>query len=131
LIRDFNTSQLAVHETRLQTLAEKIMVNYPKATMQFAVQEQYRNMKEILDQHPHITANAEEAYRRAGLAVIKEPIRGGTDGSRLSFMGLPCPNIFTGMQAIHSKHEWIGVRDMEKAVDVLVELVQVWEQADE
>ncbi len=85
-------------------------------------------MKEILDQHPQVTAHAEEAYRRVGLQVVKEPIRGGTDGSRLSFMGLPCPNIFTGMQAIHSKHEWIGVRDMEKAVEVLVELVQVWEE---
>jgi tripeptide aminopeptidase len=127
LIRDFDTAQLAVHETHLKTLAEKILSSYPKATMLFDVQEQYRNMKEILDQHPQVTTNAEEAYRRAGLTVIKEPIRGGTDGSRLSFMGLPCPNIFTGMQAIHSKHEWIGVRDMEKAVEVLVELVQVWE----
>jgi tripeptide aminopeptidase len=68
------------------------------------------------------------AYERAGLTVRNEPIRGGTDGSRLSFMGLPCPNIFTGMQAIHSKHEWIGIKDMEKAVEVLVELVKVWEE---
>lgn len=128
LIRDFDTKQLAVHEARLKQLAEGIMANYPKAAMQFEVEEQYRNMKEILDQHPHIAQYAEEAYKRAGLTVIKEPIRGGTDGSRLSFMGLPCPNIFTGMQAIHSKHEWIGVRDMEKAVEVLVELVQVWEE---
>ncbi|MES2373520.1 MAG: peptidase T [Bacteroidota bacterium] len=128
LIRDFDTTQLAVHEARLKALAEKILINYPKATIQFDVQEQYRNMKEILDQHPQVTAHAEEAYRRVGLQVVKEPIRGGTDGSRLSFMGLPCPNIFTGMQAIHSKHEWIGVRDMEKAVEVLVELVQVWEE---
>jgi tripeptide aminopeptidase len=128
LIRDFDTAQLAAHETKLKMLAEKILDNHPKATMQFDVQEQYRNMKEILDQHPLVTTHAVEAYRRAGLTVIKEPIRGGTDGSRLSFMGLPCPNIFTGMQAIHSKHEWIGVRDMEKAVEVLVELVQVWEQ---
>jgi tripeptide aminopeptidase len=85
-------------------------------------------MKEILDQHPPVTKYAEEAYQRVGLTVIKEPIRGGTDGSRLSFMGLPCPNIFTGMQAIHSKHEWIGMRDMEKSVEVLVELVKVWEE---
>ena len=85
-------------------------------------------MKEVLDKYPQITEYAEEAYKRAGLTVIKEPIRGGTDGSRLSFLGLPCPNIFTGMQAIHSKHEWIGVRDMEKAVEVLVGLVQVWEE---
>ncbi|MEO8172727.1 MAG: peptidase T [Sediminibacterium sp.] len=128
LIRDFDTSQLAIHEARLKTLAEKILAQYPKATMQFEVQEQYRNMKEVLDKHPQMLAYAEEAYRRVGLQVIKEPIRGGTDGSRLSFMGLPCPNIFTGMQAIHSKHEWIGVKDMEKAVEVLVALVQVWEE---
>ena len=126
LIRDFDTHQLSVYEARLQKIAEKVLTNFPKAVMHFEVHEQYRNMKEILDQHPQVTRNAEEAYRRSGLTVVKEPIRGGTDGSRLSFMGLPCPNIFTGMQAIHSRHEWIGVRDMEKAVDVLVELVQVW-----
>lgn len=130
LIRDFDTAQLAVHEARLKKIVEDVLAKYPKATMEFAIEEQYRNMKEILDQHPQITANAEKAYQRVGLTVIKEPIRGGTDGSRLSFMGLPCPNIFTGMQAIHSRHEWIGVRDMEKAVEVLVELVQVWEQAE-
>ena len=113
-------------EEKLKNLAENALAKFPKAVMQFEVQEQYRNMKEILDQYPEVTRNAEEAYSRAGLTVIKEPIRGGTDGSRLSFMGLPCPNIFTGMQAIHSRHEWIGVRDMERAVDVLVELVQVW-----
>ncbi|MCE2824978.1 MAG: M20/M25/M40 family metallo-hydrolase [Sediminibacterium sp.] len=79
-------------------------------------------MKEIIDQHPHISALAKAAYEKAGLTLVKEPIRGGTDGSRLSFMGLPCPNIFTGMQAIHSKHEWVGVTDMEKSVEVLVNI---------
>jgi tripeptide aminopeptidase len=128
LIRDFDTKQLAVHESRLRQIAEKIIAQYPKATIQFDVYEQYRNMKEVLDHHPHIAQYATEAYERIGLTVIKEPIRGGTDGSRLSFMGLPCPNLFTGMQAIHSKHEWIGVRDMEKAVEMVVELVQVWEE---
>ncbi len=128
LIRDFETAKLAVHESRLKTLAENILNQYPKATMDFVVQEQYRNMKEVLDMHPQIIQYAEQAYQRIGLSSVKEPIRGGTDGSRLSFMGLPCPNLFTGMQAIHSKHEWIGVRDMEKAVEMLVALVQVWEQ---
>lgn len=128
IIRDFDTAQLPLHENKLRELAEQVIKKYPKASMRFSIHEQYRNMKEILDLHPNISAYAAEAYARAGLAVIKEPIRGGTDGSRLSFMGLPCPNIFTGMQAIHSKHEWIGVRDMKKAVEVLVELVQVWEQ---
>jgi len=128
IVRDFNTSKLAEHEARLKRIAEDVLVRHPKATMVFEVKEQYRNMKEVLLHHPHIVAYAEEAYKRAGLTVIKEPIRGGTDGSRLSFMGLPCPNIFTGMQAIHSKHEWIGVKDMRKAVEVLVHLVQVWEE---
>lgn len=126
IIRDFDSNQLAIYEDRLQEMARSVLTNYPKARMEFSVVEQYRNMKEVLDQHPHISDYAKEAYERAGLTVVKEPIRGGTDGSRLSFMGLPCPNIFTGMQAIHSKHEWIGVRDMEKAVEVLVNLVQIW-----
>ena len=112
----------------MRAIAEKVLAQYPEATMTFEVKEQYRNMKEVLQHHPHIVAYAEEAYLRAGITVVKEPIRGGTDGSRLSFMGLPCPNIFTGMQAIHIKHEWIGVKDMQKAVDVLVHLVQVWEE---
>jgi tripeptide aminopeptidase len=129
IIRDFDTQQLAVYERRLKNIAEDVLINYPKATMYYEVYQQYRNMKEVLDKYPEVTQYAQKAYQRAGLTVIKEPIRGGTDGSRLSFMGLPCPNIFTGMQAIHSKHEWIGVRDMEKAVEVLVELVKVWEES--
>lgn len=128
IVRDFDTRQLMLHEARLKELAEAIVAKYTGAAMDFAVQEQYRNMKEVLDQHPQIIQYAEEAYHRVGLTPVKEPIRGGTDGSRLSFMGLPCPNLFTGMQAIHSKHEWIGVRDMEKAVEMLVTLVQVWEE---
>lgn len=127
IVRDFITANLEKHEARLKAIAASVLQKHPKARMQFEVWEQYRNMKEILDQHPQVAANAVEAYKRAGLEVRNEPIRGGTDGSRLSFMGLPCPNIFTGMQAIHSKHEWVAVRDMEKAVEVLVNLVQVWE----
>ena len=128
IVRDFVTAKLAEHEARLKLIAEKVVTNYPQATMEFEVVEQYRNMKEILDQHPQVAANAIEAYQRVGLTAVNEPIRGGTDGSRLSFMGLPCPNLFTGMQAIHSKKEWIGVSDMEKAVEMLVTLVQVWEE---
>jgi tripeptide aminopeptidase len=128
IVRDFITAKLEDHENRLRSIAEEAIKLYPKASMEFKVQEQYRNMKEVLDKHPEISANAAEAYKRAGVILKNEPIRGGTDGSRLSFMGLPCPNIFTGMQAIHSKHEWIGVKDMNKAVEVLVELVQVWEE---
>lgn len=128
IVRDFVTAKLADHETRLKTIAETVLANYPQATMDFTVVEQYRNMKEILDQHPQVAANAITAYQRVGLIAVNEPIRGGTDGSRLSFMGLPCPNLFTGMQAIHSKKEWIGVSDMEKAVEMLVMLTQVWEE---
>ncbi|MBS4042527.1 MAG: peptidase T [Chitinophagaceae bacterium] len=128
IIRDFETSKLKEHENKLEQITKTVLQHHPKATIDFVVKEQYRNMKEILDQHPHVVDHAIEAYKRVGLTVIKEPIRGGTDGSKLSFMGLPCPNIFTGMQAIHSKHEWIGVSDMEKSVEVLVELVKVWEE---
>ena len=129
IVRDFETDNLAKYEEKLRGIAEDVLKRYPKSTMQFNVTEQYRNMKEVLDRHPQVVERAKEAYQRSGLSVKNEPIRGGTDGSRLSFMGLPCPNIFTGMQAIHSRHEWIGVKDMEKAVEVLVNLVQVWEES--
>ncbi len=128
IVRDFETAKLTEYENRLKSIAENVLAKYPTASMTFEVIEQYRNMIEVLQHHPNIISYAEEAVRKAGLTVVKEPIRGGTDGSRLSFMGLPCPNIFTGMQAIHSKHEWIGVKDMEKAVEVLVLLAQIWEE---
>lgn len=128
LIRDFDTNLLAAHEAVLLAITEEVINTYPGAGFKFSVQEQYRNMKEILAQYPFVVAYAQEAYQRIGIPFINEPIRGGTDGSRLSFMGLPCPNIFTGMQAIHSKHEWIGVKDMQQSVAVLVELVKVWEE---
>jgi len=126
LIRDFVTSHLEKHEFVLKSMVEQRLANHPKASYEFEVQEQYRNMKEVLDINPTVVTFAKEAYRRAGLKVVNEPIRGGTDGSRLSFMGLPCPNLFTGMQAIHSKKEWIGVKDMEKSVEMLVHLAQIW-----
>lgn len=128
IVRDFVTANLAKHEERLEAIARDVLKRHPKASMTFTVQEQYRNMKEVIDLHPQVAAYANEAYNRCGLTVANEPIRGGTDGSRLSFMGLPSPNIFTGMQAIHSKHEWIGVADMEKSVQVLVELTKIWEE---
>jgi tripeptide aminopeptidase len=122
IVRDFDTATLAVHQKKLFDIAQNVVSKYQGATITCSVTEQYRNMKEIIDQHPHITSLAKAAYEKAGLTMVKEPIRGGTDGSRLSFMGLPCPNIFTGMQAIHSKHEWVGVTDMEKSVEVLVNI---------
>jgi tripeptide aminopeptidase len=92
------------------------------------VKEQYRNMKEVLDQHPQVVEYAKEAIERAGLTLKMESIRGGTDGSRLSFMGLPCPNLFAGEHAIHSKLEFISVQDMNKAVETMVHLVSIWEE---
>ncbi len=128
IIRDFETANLAEYEDRLKAIAEKVVKKHPKATMQFTITEQYRNMKEIISQYPQLISFAEEAVKRAGLQPKIELVRGGTDGSRLSFMGLPCPNLFTGMQAIHSKHEWIGVKDMNKAVETIVYLAQICEE---
>lgn len=128
IIRDFDTCQLLEHQAEIVRIAQGIAENFQGVNIHFTEEEQYRNMKEVIDKYPFITEFAKEAYSRAQLPFVKEPIRGGTDGSRLSFMGLPCPNIFTGMQAIHSKKEWVGVHDMEKAVEVLVHLVQVWEE---
>ena len=127
IVRDFKTAELANHHVRLRKIAEDVVAKYPAASMEYVEQEQYRNMNDILVQHPQVAEYAAEAIRRTGLAVKKESIRGGTDGSRLSYMGLPCPNIFTGMQNIHSKLEWVGVKDMLKAVETLVHLSQVWE----
>ena len=128
IIRDFSTPMLDTHHEKLNKLAQGIVDAHPGATMNYQKIEQYRNMHDVLVQHPHVAAYAEEAIQRAGLVVKKESIRGGTDGSKLSYMGLPCPNIFTGMQNIHSKLEWVGVNDMAKAVETLVHLVQVWEE---
>ena len=128
IIRDFVTEGLKKKEDFLLGVVEMVMDNYPAATFDFKVTEQYRNMKEVLDQHPQIVAYAKEAIQRAGFEVRMESIRGGTDGSRLSFMGLPCPNLFTGMQAIHSKKEFVSVQDMNKAVETIVHLVQIWEE---
>ncbi len=128
IVRDFKTAELANHHARLRKIGEDIVAKYPAVTMEYVEQEQYRNMNDILLQHPQVAEYAAEAIQRAGLTVKKESIRGGTDGSRLSYMGLPCPNIFTGMQNIHSKLEWVGVKDMMKAVETLVHLAGVWEE---
>lgn len=128
IVRDFVTAKLAEHEQRLKDIALQTIADFPSARVTFEVKEQYRNMREILDQYPHVVANAERAYERAGVTPIREAVRGGTDGSRLSFMGLPCPNLFTGMMNFHGKREFVSVQDMEKSAAMLVELVQVWEE---
>ncbi len=128
IIRDFETAGLTKKEDYLRTQIEELMRTYPKASFEFHVTEQYRNMKEVLNNHPQVVEFAKEAINRAGLTVRMESIRGGTDGSKLSFMGLPCANLFAGQQAIHSKLEFISVQDMNKAVKTMVHLVQIWEE---
>ena len=128
IIRDFVTAELASHEAFLRSIMDSVLIRYPQATATFQVIEQYRNMKEVLDQHPQVCEYAADAMRRAGVEPLKMIIRGGTDGSRLSFMGLPCPNIFTGEMALHSKHEYVSIQDMQKAVETIVYLAQVWEE---
>ena len=128
LIRDFDTANLAIYEQRILEIAKTVLhqnLNYNRAAVQIQVKQQYRNMKEVIDQHPQIVELAMTAYQRAGITPVIEPIRGGTDGSRMSFMGLPSANIFTGMQAIHSKQEWVGVSDMQQAVQVLAYMVEI------
>lgn len=128
LIRDFEESGLKEKEEFLKKLAEKVISKYHKASFKFEVQESYRNMRYILDQHPQVVQYALEAVERAGIKPKLNIIRGGTDGSRLSYMGLPCPNIFAGEHAFHSRLEWISVQDMQKAVDVIVNLCKIWEE---
>ncbi|RKE84500.1 peptidase T [Rhizobium sp. AG855] len=128
IIRDFDDAGLVEKEALLKAIAEDVLSGYPGSTMTFTVKQQYRNMKQVLDRHPEIMDNLAEAVRRVGLEPVLHSIRGGTDGSRLSFMGLPCPNIFTGGHAYHSPLEWVSVQDMEKAAETIVALVQVWEE---
>jgi tripeptide aminopeptidase len=128
IIRDFETPKLKEHENVLRKLAEEAVAKFHGARLEFDVVEQYRNMKEIIDQHPQVVEYAKEAMGRLNIKPIMRPIRGGTDGSRLSFMGLPTPNIFAGEHSFHSKLEWIAVQDMEMAVKNIVEIAKVWEE---
>ncbi len=128
IVRDFVTAGLAEKEKMLEKIARETVAAWPGATVTCKAEESYRNMKEVLDRHPQVVEHAREAYRRAGLEPAEHAIRGGTDGSRLSFMGLPTPNIFAGEQAIHSRLEWVSVQDMEKAVEVIVNTCRVWEE---
>ena len=128
LIRDFVTAALKQKEAMIEALARAVAAGYPGIGVEIAVEESYRNMKEVLDQHPEVVEHAREAIRRAGLEPRSHPIRGGTDGSRLSFMGLPTPNLFAGEHNFHSRLEWVSVQDMEKAVEVIVHLCRVWEE---
>lgn len=126
LIRDFQTARLKEKEAIAERLAKESIRAYHGARLTIEVEESYRNMRDVLDQHPEIADYAREAVRQAGLEVRNKPIRGGTDGSRLSFMGLPTPNLFAGEHNFHSRLEWVSVQDMEKAVEVIVNLCRVW-----
>jgi tripeptide aminopeptidase len=128
LLRDFVTAGLRDKQALIERLAHDAATAFPGARVETSVEESYRNMREVLDQHPHIADYARDAIRRVGLEPHTQPIRGGTDGSRLSFMGLPTPNLFAGEHNFHSRLEWVSVQDMEKAVDVIVELARIWEE---
>ncbi len=128
IVRDFRTAGLAEKAALVERLARETEARYPGSRVEIVVEEQYRNMRDVLDAHPEVIACAQEAVRRCGLAVVSRPIRGGTDGSRLSFMGLPTPNLFAGEHNFHSRLEWVSRQDMEKAVDVVVALTRVWEE---
>ena len=126
IVRDFDTAQLTEHEARLKAIAEATIADYPGTRLEMSTEEQYRNMKEVVVLTPAISEYAIKAIEMAGIEPRLSSARGGTDGSRLSFMGLPCPNIFTGEMAFHGKHEYVSVQDMEKSREVLVHLAGLW-----
>jgi tripeptide aminopeptidase len=128
IIRDFNDEGLAEKETLLKALVEQVLKQYPNSTFELKVIEQYRNMKKIVDQHPNVSTYALEAMQRSELKAERRSIRGGTDGTRLSFMGMPCPNLFAGEHAFHSRQEWVSIQDMEKAVETIIHLCMIWEE---
>ncbi|MES2032220.1 MAG: peptidase T [Pseudomonadota bacterium] len=128
IVRDFTDDGLAEKEALLQSIVDDVMTAYPHSTATLEIKPQYRNMKQVIDRYPHMVEYAVEAIQRAGLKPVRSSIRGGTDGSRLSFMGLPCPNIFAGEHAFHGRTEWVSVQDMEKAVQTIVHLAMIWEE---
>jgi tripeptide aminopeptidase len=128
IVRDFSEQGLKQKEALLESIVRDVMKEYPRSTYRIDIRPQYRNMKEVIDRHPEIMDHAVEAVRRAGLKPVRSSIRGGTDGSRLSAMGLPCPNIFAGEHAFHSRLEWVSRQDMEKAAETIVHLAMIWEE---
>ena len=128
IVRDFTDQGLQQKEALLEGIVKEVMKDYPRSTYRMEVKPQYRNMKQVIDRHPQTVDYAIEAIKRAGLTPVRSSIRGGTDGSRLSFMGLPCPNIFAGEHAFHSRLEWVSRQDMEKAAETIVHLAMIWEE---
>src|SRR6266404_4312220 len=128
IVRDFTDEGLKEKEALLECIMKEVIKGFPRSTYRLEIKQQYRNMKQVIDRYPDLIENAMEAIRRSGLQPVKTSIRGGTDGSRLSFMGLPCPNIFAGEHAFHSRLEWVSVQDMEKAMQTIVHLAMIWEE---
>ena len=128
IIRDFEEEKLEAHANVIRGIAVEVLKDYPNSSYTLQVKPQYRNMKSMLDKHPQIVEYGMEAIKRAGMDAKLCSIRGGTDGSRLSFMGLPCPNIFAGEHAFHGKQEWVSVQDMQKAVETILHLCMIWEE---
>jgi len=128
IIRDFDDELLAAHGQTLENIVKEVMVLYPGSVYELKIKPQYRNMKKVLDNYPQVLAYGVLAIERAGIKVKKQSIRGGTDGSRLSLMGLPCPNVFAGEHAFHGKQEWVAVQDMEKAVNTIINIAMIWEE---
>ncbi len=125
IVRDFDNTLLAQHRQVLEDIVAEVAKTYPNSTIEVKFTEQYRNMKQVLDDHPHVMELAATAIRNVGITPKPDSIRGGTDGSRLSFMGLPCPNIFAGEHAFHSKYEWASLEEMEAAAKVMVEIARL------
>lgn len=128
ILRAFNDDELAANGELLDATVQNIIEDFPNSSYALKITEQYRNMKQVLNQYPQVIEYGIEAIKRAGIVPKQQSIRGGTDGSRLSFMGLPCPNIFAGEHAFHGKQEWASVQDMEKAVETIVNIVAIWEE---
>ena len=126
LVRDFVTPRLKEKEALVEDIARDVAQRYPGASVEFSVEESYRNMREVLEQYPQVIEHARKAIRQAGMEPVERPIRGGTDGSRLSFMGVPTPNLFAGEHNFHSRLEWVSAQDMDKAVEVIVKLSEIW-----
>ncbi|MBC7426884.1 MAG: peptidase T [Bacteroidia bacterium] len=128
IVRDFTDEGLFSHEKELNAVAESVIKNYPGSSFTITIKEQYRNMKVVLNQYPQVVQYGLQAIERSGIKPIKRSIRGGTDGTRLSFMGLPCPNIFAGEHAFHGRQEWVSVQDMHKAVETIINIACIWEE---
>lgn len=125
ILRDFDTEKLDHYANLIQSIAEDVLSRYPNSSYAIDIKHQYRNMKVVIDQHPHVVELAVKALDKLNIPIKREKIRGGTDGATLSNMGLPCPNLFAGEQAIHSRYEWTSIQDMQKGVDAVLEICKL------